>query len=633
MPVTVEQLVRALTEHGLVSDAEVAPLAQGLPDDSGPHFLASELVRQNKLTKFQAAAAFQGKTAALVMGNYLILDRIGAGGMGQVFKARHRRMKRVVALKLLPPALTRSPENLSRFQREVEAAAQLEHPNIVSAYDADEANGVHFLVMQCVEGPNLQELIDRHGPLRVNEAVDCIMQAARGLDYAHRKGIVHRDIKPANLLRDADGAVKVLDMGLARMGEGTMESETPPPGSAPRIDKLLAGDTRPSESGLTQCGQIMGTVDYIAPEQSLDTRAADHRADIYSLGCTLYFLLVGRPVYTHDNIAKRLLAHREGPTPSLKAVRKDVPERVEAIFRRMVAKRKEDRYGSMADVASALQGYLEEVNQPLGPTPAFAHLEPSASLPGLSAALVSLDSVAQSSPSLPSISSLSLGLPPAMQRAEQRTNNRALLVAAGAVIAMAALFLVAILTLTFAGADAEEELSNAAVEVAAGEEAVPNAESETPPATEQIAEQPPAVAPSTAQQPQPQPQPAPQPAAIPSDPDQRLVLWALGVGGLVEVTKEGDANSVMLSGPPTTPVKVVGLYLRGRTVTDADLATFATLTSLARLDLTNTALGDSAVPYLVRLTALTELKLAGTRVTPAAADQIRAALPNCQVER
>src|SRR5262249_38422027 len=169
------------------------------------------------LTKFQAEQVWQGKGKSLVLGNYVLLEKIGQGGMGAVYKAEHRRMKRIVAIKMLPPNLLQNPAAVARFQREVEAAARLRHPHIVAADDADEANGVHFLVMEDGDGRDLSALVKRNGPFPVAQAVHCILQAARGLEFAHKKGIVHRDIKPANLLLDSEGVVKILDMGLARM--------------------------------------------------------------------------------------------------------------------------------------------------------------------------------------------------------------------------------------------------------------------------------------------------------------------------------------------------------------------------------------------------------------------------------
>jgi serine/threonine protein kinase/Tol biopolymer transport system component len=325
----------------------MAAFVDSLPAEQRPadaQSLAKLLVRHRKLTKYQAAAIYQGKGATLVLGKYEILDKIGAGGMGMVYQARHRVMDRLVALKVLPPTLVDSPDAIKRFHREVQAAAQLEHTNIVTAYDADEADGTHFLVMQFVDGADLSEVLKKSGPLPVAQAVDCILQAARGLRFAHEKGVVHRDIKPANLLLSKDGTVQILDMGLAR------------------IEGLSNPDTQ--SQGLTQTGQIMGTVDYMSPEQAMDTRAADARADIYSLGCTLYRMLTGTPIYSGDTMMKTLLAHREAPIPSLKASRADAPQRLDAIFQRMVAKCAEDRPQTMAEVINGLETCLDPGEEP-----------------------------------------------------------------------------------------------------------------------------------------------------------------------------------------------------------------------------------------------------------------------------
>ena len=250
-----------------------------------------------------------------------------------VYKARHRHMDRIVAIKVLPPGVIQDAAAVARFEREVRAAARLQHAHIVAAYDAAEAKGVHFLVMEYVEGTDLAALVRHGGPLTVEQAVDCVLQAARGLAYAHRHGVVHRDIKPSNLLLDREGMVKVLDMGLARF-------ESP-----------LGGDV----TDLTSMGQIMGTVDYMAPEQALDTHHADARCDIYSLGMTLWYLLTRRPAYSGENALARLLAHREQPIPSLRAACPAVTPELEAVFRKMVAKQPGDRYQTMAEVVAALE--------------------------------------------------------------------------------------------------------------------------------------------------------------------------------------------------------------------------------------------------------------------------------------
>jgi hypothetical protein len=339
--VSADQFLRSLSESGIVPIEELPAIVSSLsPEqrDNADH-LAAAFVGQDKLTSYQAALLQRGQTTGLVLGNYVILDQLGAGGMGQVFKAQHRRMKRTVALKVLPPRMTSSPAAVQRFQREVEAVARLSHPNIVAAHDADEAQGVHFLVMECVDGQDLARLVKNEGPLPVPLAVDCIIQAARGLAHAHEAGIVHRDIKPGNLLRDRQGVVKVLDLGLARFADA--------PGPAnPAAD-------------LTENGSILGTCDYMAPEQALDTRRADQRSDVYSLGCSLYFLLAGRHVYDGETSMEKVFAHRETPIPSLRAVRSDVPRGLDKVFGKMLAKEADNRYPSMNAVIAALEPFTK----------------------------------------------------------------------------------------------------------------------------------------------------------------------------------------------------------------------------------------------------------------------------------
>ena len=287
------------------------------------------------LSPYQVERLCAGEGTGLVLGNYVIVSKLGQGGMGVVFKARHQRMDRLVAIKILSPQLVRSPEQLARFHREVQAAARLEHPHIVTAHDADEARGMHFLVMQLVDGADLSSIVETNGPLTVDQAIDCLIQAAQGLEYAHRQKVIHRDIKPANLLLDKEGTVKILDMGLARIGGSSG------PGGA--------------VASLTDVGAVMGTVDYMSPEQAADMRTADARSDIYSLGATLWYLLVGRPIYSGTSVMARLVAHRQSPIPSLKGTRGDVPPAVDALFQKMVAKKADDRYQSMGDVLRALK--------------------------------------------------------------------------------------------------------------------------------------------------------------------------------------------------------------------------------------------------------------------------------------
>lgn len=338
VPIALQQFLDSLTRSGLLSAAEVTAFLEHLPPDRKPHdgdALARELVQAKKLTRYQAAAVYQGKIKGLAFGEYVVLDKLGEGGMGVVLKAQHRRMKRLVAVKMLPAGKMKSADSVKRFYHEVEAAARLSHPNIVTAYDAGEHEGIQYLVMEYVDGQDLASLVKQHGPFSVSQAVECIVQAAKGLDYAHKHGVIHRDIKPGNLLLDHEGTLKILDMGLAHITESADD-----PAGAER---------------LTSSGQVMGTCDYMAPEQAEDTRKADHRADIYSLGCTLYRLLVGKPPYTGETAIQVLLAHIQQPIPSLCAMRGDVPAPLEAIYQKMLAKRPEDRYQSMAEVVTALE--------------------------------------------------------------------------------------------------------------------------------------------------------------------------------------------------------------------------------------------------------------------------------------
>ena len=302
----------------------------------------TSLVRRGALTKWQADKLLQGRHKGFFIGRYRLLSLLGKGGMSAVYLAEHTLMRRRCAIKVLPAKRVKDSSYLGRFHREAQAVAALDDPNIVRAYDVDhEVDGdteLHFLVMEYVEGRSLHEVVQQDGPLSFPAAADCIRQAAKGLDHAHRIGLVHRDVKPGNLLLDRNGTVKILDLGLARFfGEDDDQSLT------------VAHDER-----------VLGTADYLAPEQAIDSHRVDARADIYSLGCTLYFLLTGQPPFTEGTLAQRLLAHQTRSPDPVTTRRPDTPPTLAAIAERMMRKRADDRYATAAEVAAVLTDWLAQ---------------------------------------------------------------------------------------------------------------------------------------------------------------------------------------------------------------------------------------------------------------------------------
>jgi serine/threonine-protein kinase len=347
-PQTVAELVTLLREGHFLKQVHLDKVTRDLQHRFGQaDELRRELVRWGWLTPYQAEEMAQGRGPGLLVGPYVLLEPLGAGGMGQVFKARQRLMNRLAAVKLIRAEARSSPRFLERFLREVEAAAQLAHPNIVAAFDAAQVGATLYLAMEYVPGMDLGRLLQAHGPLPVDRACDYVRQAALGLQHAHERGLIHRDIKPSNLLLATEpgspiedkkkpiplaGTIKVLDLGLARL-------------------QFDGGDER---RRLTQEGEVMGTPDYMAPEQVRDSRQADIRSDIYSLGCTLYHLLAGQPPFPTGSIVEKLLAHQKKEPAALEQLRPDVPPTLAQVVRRMMAKRADGRFQTPGQVAVAL---------------------------------------------------------------------------------------------------------------------------------------------------------------------------------------------------------------------------------------------------------------------------------------
>lgn len=327
-----------------------------------PSALAKELMQREWITPYQINQLHQGRGGDLVLGSYVLLERLGKGGMGLVYKARHRRLDRIVALKLIRKELLANPTAVMLFHREILAAAQLSHPNIVLAFDADAVDGVHFYTMEYVEGSTFANLVQTSGPLLVNLACESMRQAALGIQHAFERGVIHRDIKPSNIMlswtslpvspppsraveeesRAQWGGnspiVKILDMGLARIN---------------------AADDDPRQTHGSKKQHLMGTPDFMAPEQAADAHHADIRCDLYSLGCTFYYVLAGGVPFPGGTRLEKLMRHRTEEPKPVEELQAQVPREVGDVVRKLMAKRAEDRFQTPHDLAAALAAILE----------------------------------------------------------------------------------------------------------------------------------------------------------------------------------------------------------------------------------------------------------------------------------
>jgi serine/threonine protein kinase len=279
------------------------------------------------------------------IGQYELVRLIGRGGMGLVYEARHKRLGRAVAVKLLPGLHLSDRNAIVRMQRETAAAGRVQHPNIVFATDAGEQDGIDYLVMEYIEGFDVARLVGFLGPLAPADACEIIRQTALGLAHIHACGLVHRDLKPSNLMLAADGSVKILDLGLALLREGRLSDD----------------------ESATQAGYLLGTADYVSPEQARDPHHADVRSDLYSLGCTFYKLLTGQAPFgdsEHESVSKKLDAHRNALPRPIRELRPDLPPEIESIMARLLAKRPDDRFQAPAELAAALAPLAVGANLP-----------------------------------------------------------------------------------------------------------------------------------------------------------------------------------------------------------------------------------------------------------------------------
>ena len=336
-----------LGRSGVIPDDKFEPLrseyVQELVHLDTPAKVADDLVARNQLTRWQGDMLLQGRHKGFFLGPYRLLGLLGKGGMGSVYLAEHQLIRRRTAVKVLPSkTISRRPSMKERFRREAQAVASLDHPNIVRAYDFSKElldnTDVYYLAMEFVQGKDLQELVKNEGVLDHVRAVDYIRQAALGLAHAHAAGLVHRDIKPANLLIDTKGVVKLLDLGLVKSFDESEEAS-------------LTGENE---------NTVLGTADYLAPEQAVSSRDVDGRADIYGLGYTLYFSLCGHPPFPEGTIHQRMAAHQSRHADPVTNDRPDTPPELIVIMDKMVAKHPVDRYATAAEVAEALANWLFE---------------------------------------------------------------------------------------------------------------------------------------------------------------------------------------------------------------------------------------------------------------------------------
>ncbi|MEX2185711.1 MAG: serine/threonine-protein kinase [Pirellulales bacterium] len=338
--VNTEKLVELLRRSNLADAArvdqmldELASASGSLPDE--PERLADVLVERKLITRWQADKLLEGRHKGFFLGKYKLLGHVGTGGMSSVYLAENTKLHRQCAIKVLPQSRVEDSSYLERFYLEAKAAAALVHPNIITAFDIDNQDDIHYFVMEYVEGRDLHTTVKQDGPLDYETAADYIAQAANALAHAHEAGLIHRDIKPANLLVDLKGQVKMLDLGLA----------------------LFRDDAQPSLT-IAHDENVLGTADYLAPEQAVNSHTVDARADIYSLGCTMYYLLTGHPPFPDGTLAQRLLAHQRDTPASIYKERRDAPRELVDICNKLMTKSPDRRVQTAREVRLMLVDFL-----------------------------------------------------------------------------------------------------------------------------------------------------------------------------------------------------------------------------------------------------------------------------------
>jgi eukaryotic-like serine/threonine-protein kinase len=339
-----QSFLSLLDKSGLIPSeqlqAELSLLRSKLQADPTTEALTEHLLRQGMVTQWHVEKLLTGKFRGFFLGKYKLLGLLGSGGMSSVYLAEHLLSGQKRAIKVLPKKRVSDKSYLDRFYLEARAAASLNHPNVVKIYDISNEAETHYMVMEYVQGQDLSDLVKDKGPLPIKEAVSHCVQAAEGLYHAHRRDLVHRDIKPANLILTDEGTIKILDLGLALVNQDETESLT-----------LLYND------------KVMGTADYLAPEQAVNSHLVDRRADIYSLGCTLYFLLTGHPPFPKGTLAQRIAMHQTQEPADIRESRPECPAELVAICKQMMMKKADARYQNCVDLKADLEGWLKSGKQ------------------------------------------------------------------------------------------------------------------------------------------------------------------------------------------------------------------------------------------------------------------------------
>ncbi|HEX4590837.1 MAG TPA: serine/threonine-protein kinase [Gemmataceae bacterium] len=343
----VERFLQAVEQSGLLSPGAVRKVVASAPAAArtDPQLLADHFIRLGRLSHYQARKLLDGAAAGLVLGPYQIVMPIGKGGMGTVYLARDGRSPRLLALKILPPKKARRHERLlARFRREMDLSRKVAHPNLTQTFDVGTAEGVYYIAMEYIAGRSLYRLVMTDGPLPVGRAAKLFAQAAAGLEHAHGIGLIHRDLKPSNILVTPRDQVKVLDLGLA----------------------LIEGEETEHRTVVGGKGYIVGSMDYIPPEQTQDAVAVDARSDLYGLGCTMYFALTGQPPFPGGDAREKMRRHREEIPAALQELNPLIPADFAAIVHPLLAKRPEDRPASAAVLRQQLLAWADPLPPPMG---------------------------------------------------------------------------------------------------------------------------------------------------------------------------------------------------------------------------------------------------------------------------